>query len=468
MSEKDANCNGRTETALPRLTPRHLAGLRQSGLSDEQIARCGHHSLQAPASVQSVLRWKRYNGELGDCLCIPFVTAEGKPSGYSRLKPDRPRMGKDGKPNKYESPKGCANRAYFPPGTLAALNDPSAPLVITEGEKKAAKADQEGFACIGLVGVYGWQRKRSKDKDGKGQGERELIDDLKAVDWKGRIVYVVFDSDLAANSNVRLAEWRLAETLQGHSASVKIVRLPQGENGPDGKPIKVGLDDYLVANGPDAFRELLTGAVEPTPPEKALTPNEAPDDPHRLARLFIGESCHHADGLTLHSWREEWNRWNGSAYRIVPEKELRAELTASAKAELDRVNLIAQKLAEADKPPPEVRKVTARMTADVAHALASLTMLPSRTETPAWLDGDGPFPAPECLACRNGLIHLPSLVAGKNHFAAPTPRFFSPSCLDFDFNPAAPKPSAWLNFLAELWPDDPTSISAPQEWVGYQ
>src|SRR5438445_3922347 len=120
-----------------KLTPRHLADLRASGLTDETIAANGFDSLQAPASVQTALRWKRYRGELGDCLRISFRDADGKPLEYSRLKPDCPRRGKeDGKPIKYESPKGSANRAYFPPGTLAALHDPSAPLLVTEGEKK--------------------------------------------------------------------------------------------------------------------------------------------------------------------------------------------------------------------------------------------------------------------------------------------------------------------------------------------
>jgi putative DNA primase/helicase len=457
-----------TDRTLARLTPWHLADLRASGLSVQQIAACGFYSLQALASIQAALRWKRYNGELGDCLCIPFVAAAGKPTGYVRLKPDRPRKSKaDGKPIKYESPKGASNRAYFPPGTLAALKDSSIPLVLTEGEKKAAKADQEGFACIGLVGVYGWQKKRTKDKDDKPQGERELIDDLAAIPWQGRPVFLCFDSDAATNPNVRRAECHLAEALARKGAIVKVVRLPQGDPRPDGTAGKVGLDDFLMARGPDAFRELLAAAVAPTPPEKGLTPNESADDPHRLARLFIGERCQHADGLTLRFWREEWNRWDGSAYRILPEKELRAELTASAKAEMDRVNLIAQKLADEEKGPPTVRKVTGRLIADVAHALASLAILPSRTVAPAWIDGRGLFPAAEILACRNGLIHLPSLVAGKNHFAPPSPRFFSPNCLEFDFNLQAPSPAAWLAFLAELWSDDAQSVGTLQEWIGY-
>ena len=208
-----------TAPTLTRLSKRHLDDLRKSGLSDEQIVRCDFRSLLAPASVQEALRWTRYRGELGECLCIPFVTVEGKTNGYCRLKPDAPRKGKeDGKPIKYESPKGSSNRPYFPPGTLAALNDPSAPLVIVEGEKKSAKADQEGFPCVGLVGVYGWQKKRNKDKDGKGQGERELIADLAGIAWQGRLVYLCFDSDAATNPNVRGAEWHLAEALARHGA----------------------------------------------------------------------------------------------------------------------------------------------------------------------------------------------------------------------------------------------------------
>ena len=40
--------------------------------------------------------------------------------------------------------------------------------------------------------------------------------------------------------------------------------------------------------------------------------NEAADDPHRLARLFLAD--HHANGLlTLRWWREEWFRWDGGA-----------------------------------------------------------------------------------------------------------------------------------------------------------
>jgi hypothetical protein len=37
--------------------------------------------------------------------------------------------------------------------------------------KKALKADQESFPCIGLAGVYGWCKKRTVGKDGKKVGD---------------------------------------------------------------------------------------------------------------------------------------------------------------------------------------------------------------------------------------------------------------------------------------------------------
>ena len=91
MAESNGECNG---IANRRLLPQHLADLRKSGLSDATIDTCGFRSLQIPAWVQDVLHWKRYGGELGSCLCIPFIDAEGKPTGYCRLKPDKPRKGK--------------------------------------------------------------------------------------------------------------------------------------------------------------------------------------------------------------------------------------------------------------------------------------------------------------------------------------------------------------------------------------
>lgn len=238
-------------TATAKITSRHLADLRLSGLSDNQIAECGFYSVNDRLQIQTLLRWKRYDGHLGDCLAIPFRTMAGMPTQYVRLKPDHPRKDKEGKPIKYESPQGVGNLAYFPPLTRSILFKTERPLIITEGEKKAAKADQEGFGCIGLVGVYGWQKKREM-KDGHTSGSRELIDDLDGVFWTGREVYICYDSDAATNSNVLRAEMHLVSALNRRGAITRAVRIPSDVNG-----YKIGIDDFLVRRGPGQLCDLL-------------------------------------------------------------------------------------------------------------------------------------------------------------------------------------------------------------------
>src|SRR5262249_5576971 len=97
-----------------------------------------------------------------------------------------------------------------------------------------------------------------------------------------------------------------------------------------------------------------------------------------------------------------------------------------------------------------------------------VSLLRGSMSAPAWLNGQEPFPAAEVLACRNGLIHLPSLIAGRPAYSLPpTPRFFSPNVLDYDFAADAAAPHAWLTFLRQLSPKDPEAIAALQEWYGY-
>jgi hypothetical protein len=245
------------------LLPNHLADLRKSGLSDAQIAACGFYSEGDPERVQKLLNWKRPAESIGPCLVIPYHAPDGAPTGFARLKPDKPRADKKkgGKSIKYEQPVRASNRAYVPPGTRAALTDPAVPLLITEGEKKGAAADQHGFACLALSGVWSWQSKRAKDDQGRTAGPRKMIPDLAAVVWKGRRVVVAFDSDLDGNTDVQWAEWHLTEALRQAGADVRAIRLPGAESGE-----KVGLDDYLLTHTAEELRALIDAAIPPTKP----------------------------------------------------------------------------------------------------------------------------------------------------------------------------------------------------------
>jgi putative DNA primase/helicase len=190
-----------------------------------------------------------------------------------------------------------------------------------------------------------------------------------------------------------------------------------------------------------------------------VQPMEKDDDPHRLARVALAERWTHADGVTARFWRGEFHTWDGTCYHPLPAKERAAQLSAAVKREMDRLSLSGQTA--------PALKVSARLIGDVTQALTSYTVVPGTVEAPAWLGGAGPFPAAEVLACRNGLVHLPAFVAGQEYLRPPTPRLFSPTCLDIDFDPDAPPPQEWLKFLGDLWPKDRQTIETLQEWLGY-
>ena len=65
------------------------------------------------------------------------------------------------KPPKYMQKSGTLPMAYFPHigdvDWLAISEDVTEPIIITEGELKAAKATKEGFPTIGLGGVSSWR-----------------------------------------------------------------------------------------------------------------------------------------------------------------------------------------------------------------------------------------------------------------------------------------------------------------------
>jgi len=174
-------------------------------------------------------------------MVIPYPDVEGGEL-FCRVKPDNPPVFNDKQP-KYLSPKGSTVRAYIPAGTRERLNDPKTTLVITEGEKKAAKAIQEGFHCIGLGGIWGFSQ------------NHQLIPDLAEIRWEGRDIYIAPDSDHRTNPSVKLAVFTLERWLARLGVSVLVIRIPSSEDGN-----KVGLDDFLIANGPDALQQLMQEA----------------------------------------------------------------------------------------------------------------------------------------------------------------------------------------------------------------
>lgn len=189
---------------------------------------------------------------------IPYFDLEGRVTKFWRYRYlESTKTGFDAlttkKELRYAQPGRSLNEIYLPPvgGTnwKRVAANPEIPLVITEGELKAACATKLGFPTIGLGGVWCFKSNNAR---------MPLLPMFHEFQWRERIVYICYDSDAVTNPQVMTAENALARELMLLGAQPFIVRIPFLEK--DNK--KIGLDDYLVDEGVDAFRDLLDNAAE--------------------------------------------------------------------------------------------------------------------------------------------------------------------------------------------------------------
>ncbi len=204
------------------------------------------------------------------CICIPYfeptdlsrqvIAVNGReyqryrvlPKFEGELSPDMP---------KYLQRPGTSCEGYYPPNIdwSIVMDDPSIGVLVTEGEAKAAKACKEGFPCIALGGVSSFRSLKNGILFAR---------TLRNFNWRGRKVYICFDSDIVTNPNVVAAANQLALTLVDYAAMPYIVFVPAIEDR------KQGLDDFLIANGPDMLDELLARAMPVSAVESLIKLNQ--------------------------------------------------------------------------------------------------------------------------------------------------------------------------------------------------
>ena len=74
------------------------------------------------------------------------------------------------------------------------INNPSIPLCITEGAKKAGTLLSAGYGAIALAGINGGYR-TPRNEEGKRLGKSRLIPQLQKLTQPGREIYLAFDQD---------------------------------------------------------------------------------------------------------------------------------------------------------------------------------------------------------------------------------------------------------------------------------
>jgi putative DNA primase/helicase len=237
-------------------------------------------------------------------------------------------------------------------------------------------------------------------------------------------------------------------------------------------------DELLSAAGLDKAAEDFETSVSPSgsvgsvgsgpllfPPDLEYPAPGAPFDV--VQRLYKD----HALGKEInHLWAHQgnWMAWHTTCWAEIDEAELRQVL----------YRVLATKwywhsLSTHDEPrwwTPTKNKV-----GNVLDALRAAVHLSSKIDAPSWTEpppGIDPPPwtpyganlsdAAQTISCRNGLLDL-----GSRTLAEHTPALYNLVAVPFDYDPAAPEPLVWLNFLKELWSDDKDSIMLLQQWFGY-
>src|SRR5215212_1072477 len=248
---------------VAKLSPAHKRMLFEESVIDARVAvKRGYRTVTRKAELER-LGFGRHQRNV-PALLVPIYGLAGEITLY-QLRPDEPRIGKRGKPVKYETPAGASMALDVHPFCRDRVGDPKTPLFITEGVKKGDALASSGLCAVALIGVWSFRGTNE-------HGGRTASADWEYVALNGRKVYIVFDSDVMEKSEVHAALSRLKAFLENRGAKVRLIYLPPGDGG-----VKQGVDDYLSAGHKvnDLLRQATTELKSPPREDRPVSPYRA-------------------------------------------------------------------------------------------------------------------------------------------------------------------------------------------------
>jgi putative DNA primase/helicase len=389
-----------------------VAWLRSGGFIDQQ------------AGIGACYDYREASGNL------VFQVVRQVPKNFRQRRPD-------GKGGWIWNLLGVERVIYRFPETLGAIAD-GRTIFIAEGEKAVDALTGIGVdATCSPSGASKWRPEYSSS-------------------FRGARVVILPDNDAAGRAHAR----QVADALDGIARTVRVLDLP-------GLAEKGDAFDWIAAGGSgDELARLAEAASlasgwrpAPASPASAPKPDEPRPDPLVLhpgaplewARLYLDQR-HMAGGLrTLHHLGGTFYQFAGGHYVAVELEDMRARLWRF----LDGAKRLDEQQRAVSFNP------TSAKVSNLSEALAAEAQIPAATAAPAWLDETKSPPAAELIVCRNGLLHLPTMTLHPS-----TPALFATAALGFDYEPRAPRPAEWLNFLGEIWCEDREAIETLQEIFG--
>ena len=177
-----------------------------------------------------------------------------------------------------------------------------------------------------------------------------------------------------------------------------------------------------------------------------------PRDPMKSARQLIDERFRDGGHQTLYRHRGTYWHFSGCRYHPIDEERIR------------RVIWCFLEGARTYKQKRYCRFVqTDTGTSHQRGRCGGVLVLPRRHDRTAYVaDGRVGRPTAQEFPVANGLLHLPTA-----QLLPASPAYFATSGSEVTFNPSAPAPIHWLQFLSELFGSDNTSVELLQDSAGY-
>jgi hypothetical protein len=187
------------------LASHHETMLREeSGITQEVIDTRGYRTVKTKAELETLGFSNSQCNKPG--LLIPVYSPTGDIATY-QFRPDMPRIDKNGKSVKYETPSGSRMVLDVHPFARERLGNPVVPLFVTEGIKKGDALVSRGLCTVTLLGVWSWRGRN-------GDGGLTALAEWDYVALNDREVYIVFDSDVMLKPQVHKAMVRLKAFLE--------------------------------------------------------------------------------------------------------------------------------------------------------------------------------------------------------------------------------------------------------------
>ena len=157
----------------------------------------------------------------------------------------------------------------------------------------------------------------------------------------------------------------------------------------------------------------------------------------------------------LYHYRDDFYDYEGGHYAMIDDHTIEANLYSFLDKCGKHVLRDHRSIIVPFEPDTKSIHETINALRAVGHVLPTI-------EQPYWLDGrTGPDPA-QLICFPNGILNL-----STNQFMPPGPMLFTSHGVAFDYDPNAPEPIEWLEFLKQVYDGEQDQIDSLQETFGY-